>query len=131
MERARAVCSSGTKYGCAPADAGRRQLEHAGTERSQDAPLGGHRSLERIEGVEVVDHLRIRAGVVGHDGPVAGAEAEDEAPREPALQGDDGRPDHFGRARPDADDAAGHRHLARRREQLFEVRRKPGVEASR
>ena len=118
------------EVGMGAGGAGRRQLEHPGPEGGQHAALGGHRRGQGVEGIEVGDHLRVRARVVGHRRAVAGADAEEEAPAEGFLQGGDGRPDVLGRPRPDADDAAGYRDVTRRREQALEVRRQAGVEAA-
>ena len=114
-----------------PGGPGGRQLEHAGPEGRQHAPLRRDRRGQRVEGVEIRHHLGIGPRVVGDGDTVAGADPEEEAPGKALLQRGDGRPDVLGRPGPDADDAAGHRHVVGRGQQLLEVRREPGVEAAR
>jgi hypothetical protein len=108
-----------------------RQLKHAATECGQDAPFHGDRGLERVERVEVGDHVGVGAGVAAHQGSVAGADPQQKASREPGLEIGNGCPDIGGRSRPHADDPARHRDPRRRCQELTERGGKPRVEAAR
>ena len=109
----------------------RGQLEHARPQGGEDPSGRWHRSLERVEGVETRDHVRVGAGVVRRDLRVTRAQPEQEAALVLVLQAGDGGTEVLGGCGPDADDAAGHRHPLCGGEQTLEVARQAAVEAAR